>query len=176
MVHTTINVIQSAEYRLCDDRAVGLPSSNLKDCRIAGRALTKGSMRTPAVEICDIGRNGSTQLVVGEDDRTLASIPPLDSLTAFPALAGCDAKLTRDDPGTLPSMWWVACRQGSSGGCLAPFPLRRDLSPASMPWRALFLSNGLNVARRMLRHGYRPSGVVLASPPKATSASWKRQR
>jgi hypothetical protein len=40
------------------------------------------------------------------------------------------------------------------------------MSHASVPWRALFLGNGLNYARRMLRQGYRPSGVVLASPPK----------
>jgi hypothetical protein len=41
-----INVMQSTEHRLCDNLAVGLPRSNLKDCRITGRTLTKRSMRT----------------------------------------------------------------------------------------------------------------------------------
>ena len=53
--------MQPAEYWLCDNLAAGLASSDLEDCRITGRALTKRSMRTPTVEICDIRRNGSTR-------------------------------------------------------------------------------------------------------------------
>jgi hypothetical protein len=63
--------MQSAEYWLCDDLAFGLPSSNLKGCRIKGRTLTKRSMRTPTVEICDIRRNGSTQMALGEDTQVI---------------------------------------------------------------------------------------------------------
>ena len=154
MVHTTINVMQSAEYRLCDNRAVGLPSSNLENCRIAGRTLTKRSMRTPALEICDIGRNGSTQLVVGEDDQTHASIPPLVGLTAFPALAGCDAKLTRDIPGALPSIWVRACRPTSpaSGATKA-----NALRPANCSRRSTAGSSDLRLVHGGLRYA-RPEG------------------
>src|SRR6516162_2883946 len=40
-----INVMEPAEYRLCDNLAVGPASSDLEDCRITGRPLTKRSMR-----------------------------------------------------------------------------------------------------------------------------------
>ena len=68
---TPMNVMQSTEYRPCDNLAVGLPRSNLNDCRITGRTLTKRSMRTPAVEICDIRRNRSTQMALGEDEQVV---------------------------------------------------------------------------------------------------------
>ena len=66
-----INVMEPAEYRLCDNLAVGSASSDLKDCRITGRPLTKRSMRTPTVEICDIRRNGSTQMALAEDEQVV---------------------------------------------------------------------------------------------------------
>src|SRR6516165_1873968 len=66
-----INVMQPAEYRLCDNLAVGPASSDLEDCRITGCALTKRSMRTPTVEICDIRRNGSTQMALAEDEQVV---------------------------------------------------------------------------------------------------------
>jgi hypothetical protein len=61
--------MQAAEYWLCDSLAVGLASSDLEDCRITGRALTKRSMR--GVEICDIRRNGSTQMALAEDEQVV---------------------------------------------------------------------------------------------------------
>ena len=64
-----INVMQPAEYRLCDNLAVGPASSDLEDCRITGRALTKRSMRTPTVEICDMRRIGPTQMALAEDEQ-----------------------------------------------------------------------------------------------------------
>ena len=66
-----INVMQPAEYWLCDNLAVGLASSDLEDCRITGRALAKRSMRPPTVEICDIRRNGSTQMALAEDEQVV---------------------------------------------------------------------------------------------------------
>jgi hypothetical protein len=66
-----INVMQAAEYRLCDNLAVGLASADLEDCRITGRALTERSMRTPTVEICHIRRNGSTQMALAEDEQVV---------------------------------------------------------------------------------------------------------
>jgi hypothetical protein len=66
-----INVMESAEYWLCDDLAFGLSSSNLKGCRIKGSTLTKRPMRTPTVEICDIQRNGSMRMALGEDKQMI---------------------------------------------------------------------------------------------------------
>jgi hypothetical protein len=70
------NVMQSAEYRLYDDFAFGFPSLNLKGGRITGRTLTKRPMRTPTVEICGIQRNGSTQMVLGEDKQLIELLGP----------------------------------------------------------------------------------------------------